>query len=64
MFNVYETYMEVKCMDIKNKKLSQDEFFKTRKEVLNGWDTGKDVDLNEAYEYLKRFLRIKTFVIN
>lgn len=61
MLNVYETYTEVKSMDIKNKKLSQDEFFKTRKEVLSGWDTGKDVDLNEACEYLKKIPENKNF---
>ena len=41
-------------MDLKNKKWSEDEFFKTRKEVLEQWPTGKEVDLKEASDYLKK----------
>lgn len=40
-------------MEVKNKKLTEDEFFKERKEVLARWPTGKDVDLDEAIEYHK-----------
>ena len=40
-------------MDIQNKKLSNDVFFKERQEVLNQWPTGKDVDLEEAIAYHK-----------
>lgn len=37
--------------EIRNKKLSHDEFFKLREEVLKQWPTGKDVDLEEAFKY-------------
>ena len=40
-------------MDIRNKKLSEDEFFKERQEVLEQWPTGKDVDLDEAIAFHK-----------
>lgn len=36
-----------------NKKLSKEEFFKERKEVLAGWPTGKEIDLDEAVEFHK-----------
>jgi methylaspartate mutase epsilon subunit len=39
---------------IQNKKLSEDEFFEQRKEVLAQWPTGKGIHLNEAIEYHKR----------
>lgn len=40
---------------IQNKKLSEDEFFEQRKEVLLQWPTGKEInDLNEAIEYHKK----------
>ena len=40
-------------MEIQNKKLSDDIFFKERAEVLTQWPTGKDVDLEEAVNYYK-----------
>jgi methylaspartate mutase epsilon subunit len=40
-------------MDIKNQKLSEDEFFKERHAVLAQWPTGKDVDLEEAIAFHK-----------
>ncbi len=40
-------------MDIQNKKLSDDVFYKERQEVLTQWPTGKDVDLEEAIAYHK-----------
>ncbi len=40
-------------MDIQNKRISNDEFFKLRQEVLAQWPTGKDVDLEEAVAYHK-----------
>ena len=40
-------------MDIQNKRISNDEFFKLRQEVLTQWPTGKDVDLEEAVAYHK-----------
>jgi len=41
-------------MDVKNKKWSDQYFFKQREEVLSMWPTGKDVDLDEAVAYLKQ----------
>jgi methylaspartate mutase epsilon subunit len=40
-------------MDIRNKKLTEDEFFKERQEVLAQWPTGKDADLEEAIAFHK-----------
>ena len=40
-------------MDIKNKRISDDEFNRIRAEVLTQWPTGKDVDFQEAVEYQK-----------
>lgn len=41
-------------MELKNKRLSEEEFMKQREEVLTHWPTGKDVDLKEAVDYLKK----------
>src|SRR5699024_1587992 len=48
-------------MELKNIKLSNDQFFKEREEVLNQWPTGKDVDLQEAVDYLKDVPAEKSF---
>ena len=40
-------------MDIRNKRLTDEEFYKQRQEVLAQWHTGKDVDLEEAVAYHK-----------
>jgi methylaspartate mutase epsilon subunit len=48
-------------MELKNKKWTEEEFFKVRKEILNHWPTGKDVDLNNAIDYLKRVPEHKNF---
>lgn len=48
---------------IRNKKLSEEEFFKQRKEVLASWPTGKEVDLEEAIEYHKSLPSNKNFVL-
>jgi len=40
---------------IRNRKLSEDEFFEQRKEVLEQWPTGNEIiNLNEAIEYHKK----------
>lgn len=36
---------------VRNKRLSEEEFLKQRKEVLGQWPTGKDVNLEETVEY-------------
>ena len=40
-------------MELKNKKLTDDEFFKERADVLTHWETGKEVDFQEAVDYQK-----------
>ncbi len=52
-------------MDLKNKRLTEEEFLKTRKEVLCGWVTGKDheLDLNKAVEYLRAVPEHKNFAL-
>ena len=48
-------------MDLKNKRLSDDEFYKIRKEVLTQWPTGKDVDLEEGIAFQKSLPDSKIF---
>ena len=48
-------------MDLRNKKWTNEEFFEIRKEVLNQWPTGKEVDLEEAIEYNKKIPDHKNF---
>ncbi len=52
-------------MDLKNKKLTEAEFLSIRKEVLSGWVTGKDneLDLTKAVEYLKQVPDHKNFAL-
>ncbi|MGL5962947.1 MAG: methylaspartate mutase subunit E [Fusobacteriaceae bacterium] len=48
-------------MALKFNKWTEEEFFKIRKEVLNQWPTGKEVDLQEAVTYLKKLPDHKNF---
>lgn len=48
-------------MKLKNKKWTDEEFFSMRKEVLSQWPTGKEVNLEEAVEYLKKIPEHKSF---
>ena len=48
-------------MDIRNKRLTDEEFFKQREEVLAQWHTGKDVDLEEAVAYHKAMPECRDF---
>jgi len=52
-------------MDLKNKRIPEEEFLKIRKDVLCGWVTGKDheLDLDKAIEYLKSVPKHKNFAI-
>jgi methylaspartate mutase epsilon subunit len=43
-------------MEVRNKRLNDEEFQKERQEVLALWPTGKEVDLDEAIEYQKKLL--------
>lgn len=49
-------------MELKNKRLTDDEFLKERAEVLAGWPTGKDVDLDEAIAFHKSMPAHKNWV--
>lgn len=49
--------------ELVNKKLTEEEFFEERKEVLAQWPTGKDVDLQEAVDYLKKVPEHKNFAL-
>ncbi|WP_129598336.1 methylaspartate mutase subunit E [Anaerophilus nitritogenes] len=48
-------------MELKNKKWTEEEFLKMRKEVLTQWPTGKDVDFKEATDYIKALPEHKNF---
>lgn len=48
-------------MDIQNKRLSDDEFYNLRKEVLTQWPTGKEVDLEESAQYHKAMPECRKF---
>ena len=45
----------------KNKKISEADFMAERKEVLATWPTGKDVDLQDAIDYLKKIPAERNF---
>lgn len=45
---------------VRNKRLQEDKFLDMRKEVLERWPTGKELDLQEAVEYLKNLPRNKS----
>jgi len=48
-------------MELKNQKISEDQFFAERKEVLAQWETGKGVDFEEAVVYQKSIAPEKRF---
>ncbi len=48
-------------MDVQNKRLSDAEFDKLRKEVLTQWPTGKDVDLEDGVAYHKSMSKDRIF---
>lgn len=48
-------------MELKNIKLSNDEFFAQRKEVLGQWSTGNGVDFDEAVKYQQEIPTAKRF---
>ena len=48
-------------MEIRNKRLTVDEFMKQRADVLAQWPTGKDVDLDEAFAYQRAIPAGKRF---
>ncbi len=52
-------------MELKNKKLTEEEFLAERKKVLTSWKTGNEIelDLDKAVEYLKNVPDHKNFAI-
>ena len=48
-------------MDLQNKRIPDQEFYKIREEVLQQWPTGKAVDLDEAIAYHKSLPDKKVF---
>lgn len=48
-------------MELRNKRWTEEQFFNEREEVLNQWPTGKEVDLQEAVDYLKKVPTEKNF---
>lgn len=48
-------------MEIKNKKLSNDEFYGIRQEILQHWPTGKEVDMEDGIAYHKSLPETKIF---
>lgn len=50
-------------INIRNKKLTEEQFFKEREEILTHWPTGKDVNLQEAVDFLKTVPEEKNFAI-
>lgn len=50
-------------VEIRNKKISREDFNNIRKEVLSLWPTGKDVNLEESFEFHKSLPKNKIFSI-
>ena len=48
-------------MELQNKRIPDDVFYKLRQEVLTQWPTGKDVDLQEAVDYHKSMPESRLF---
>ncbi|MEG0134018.1 MAG: methylaspartate mutase subunit E [Terrisporobacter sp.] len=48
-------------MEIKNKRIPKDEFNQIREEILTNWPTGKEVDLEESFEFHKSLPSHKIF---
>lgn len=50
-------------VEIRNKKISKEEFNHTREEVLSLWPTGKEVNLEESFEFHKSLPENKIFSV-
>lgn len=50
-------------VEIRNKKISKEEFNHTREEVLSLWPTGKEVNLEESFEFHKSLPQNKIFSV-
>ena len=49
-------------LEVKQKRIDEDQFLKMRKDVLSLWPTGKEVDLDEGIEYQKNLPESKNFM--
>jgi methylaspartate mutase epsilon subunit len=50
-------------MQIKNKRLDDEQFERERKAVLSTWPTGKDVDIDEAVEFHKKLIPDRNYAL-
>ena len=50
-----------RAVDVRNRKLNDEEFWEGRKRLLSLWPTGRDVDLDEAIEYHRKMPDSKNF---
>jgi methylaspartate mutase epsilon subunit len=50
-------------VNVSNRRLTDEEFFDEREQVLAMWSTGRDVDLDEAIAYHKSMPRNKNFYL-
>lgn len=50
-------------VEIRNKKISKEEFNPIREEVLSLWPTGKEVNLDESFEFHKSLPKTKIFSV-
>lgn len=48
-------------MNLKNKKIDKDKFYQTRKEILQQWPTGKDVNFEESISFMESLPENKNF---
>ena len=46
---------------VRNERLSDEEFFQEREEVLAEWPTGKDVDLDDGIEFHKQLSHSRVY---
>jgi methylaspartate mutase epsilon subunit len=49
-------------LEVKQKRIDEDQFLKMRKDVLSLWPTGKEVDLDEGIAYQKNLPESKNFM--
>ena len=50
-------------MEVRNKRLNDEEFLRERKQVLATWKTGAEVDLEEAIDFHKSLPPHKNFAL-
>src|SRR5512136_1965808 len=50
-------------MEVRNKRLSDSEFERERKEILSMWPTGKEVNLDEAVAFHKTLLPDRNYAL-